>query len=171
MTSKTIRIAATALLLVAAIVLVGSSALKSNEAPPRPAVAPNVQTVERLVIRYVDGGYELISRTPLEKVLPPSVELPESDTGVRGSWFEVQDGSGNPVYRRLMESPRVLYSETLSDETPGQIVRHETTVSERIFSVLVPANESARSLALFDQPVTANQRATAAAEVGRITLR
>ncbi len=167
---KTFRIAAIVIALVASGLTVGIKAPQSAEdASPAQSTA-KVQTVERLVIEYSDGDFSIISRTSIQKVLPPSTELPAEHGSVRGTWFEVQNDEGTAVYRRPMTSPRILVSETL-DDTTGQIQRAESEVSERVFSVLIPARDDAKSLVIFDSPSAPEKRTVAASEVGRLNLR
>jgi len=134
-------------------------------------VNPRVQSVERLVIRYSASGFELLSRTPLQKVLPPSAKLPATKGLVSGSWFEVQSNAGDVVYRRRISSPRILYTEVPTDDDPGVLKRDEAVVEENVFSVLVPAGKDANALIFFDSGTDIQKRTEASSEIGRIGLR
>ena len=138
------------------------------------SASPRVQSAERLVIKYSSAGFELIGRTPVQKVLPPSLNLPktEGNSGVRGTWFEVQDETGTSVYRRPMDSPQVLRVETLSDD--GTTIEHDEVVpSETVFSVLVPISAKGQSLVVYDMIRDLDKRVISdtAVEVGRLELK
>lgn len=168
---RSIIIAVLAILFLLALTVLVAAPVESRSAATSSA---RVQSAERLVIRYSDAGFELISRTPVQKVLPPSMTLPESpeNKGVRGTWFEVRDDAGNTVYRRPMESPQVLRVETLSDD--GKTIEHaEVTQSETVFSVLVPVTAATKSLVVFDMVRDAQKRIVSdtATELGRLDLK
>ena len=132
---------------------------------------PRLQESERLVIRYSPSGFEVVSRTPLLKVLPPSVTLPGAKGAVSGSWFEVQSDDGDVVYRRRITSPRIVYTEVPTADEPGLMKRDEIIVDENVFSVLVPAGKDAKSLVFYDSNLDVQKRTEAATEIGRIGLR
>ncbi len=138
-------------------------------ASPTQTVGP--QSVERLVIQYNQGSFELISRTPLRKTLPPSVTLPAPIGQVRGSWFEVQSTTGEMVYRRRFPAPNVIYTEWPTQDDPTQLRREEIEVSENVFTILVPKNDKAEALLIFGTPRGQDKRAAAAGEIGRLQLR
>jgi len=129
------------------------------------------QTAERLVIRYSAGGYELVSRIPLLKILPPSTELPAPMGEVNGTWFEVRSDKDETIYRRRMASPQVVYTEIPTGDDPAMLNREEIILTENTFSVLVPAGENAASLVFFGSKPDPQKRAAAATEIGRIGLR
>jgi hypothetical protein len=134
----------------------------SAEAPP---------TAERLVIHYSSGTFELVSRTSLHKVVPPSVSLPDSLGRVSGHWFEVQSEAGKTVYRRRMPAPDIIYTESPTEENPTKMSRAEVTVPEKTFSILVPVKDDGNWLVLYGPPAGTNKRTQAAGETGRIRLR
>ena len=82
--------------LTAAILLAIAVALAAGEGTTA-TTNPRLQDAERLVIRYSASGFELVSRTALLKVLPPTVALPATKGAVSGSWFEAPDW---PVWGR-----------------------------------------------------------------------
>lgn len=132
---------------------------------------PRVQAAERLVIRYSSAGFELLSRTPLQRVIPPSVELPATKGMVSGSWFEVQSDAGDVVYRRRISSPRLVHTEVPTTDNPGVLTRDDIALEENVFSVLVPAGSDAKSLIFYDSSTNLSKRHEAASEIGRIGLR
>jgi hypothetical protein len=128
-------------------------------------------TAERLVIRYANGSFELVSRTSLNKVVPPSVSLPDSVGRVSGHWFEVQSEAGKTVYRRRMQDPGIVYTEVPTEENPTKLSRAEVVVPEKTISILVPVKSDGNFLVLYGPPAGAKSRTQAAGEVGRIRLR
>jgi hypothetical protein len=156
--------------LTAVVLLVFAVALAADEGTDA-TTNPRLQAAERLVIRYSASGFELVSRTPLLKILPPSVALPVAKGAVSGSWFEVQSDGGDPVYRRRIVSPRIIYTEVPTDDAPDRLTRDEIAVDENVFSVLVPAGKDAKSLVFYDSNLDVQKRTEAATEIGRIGLR
>lgn len=168
---RSLVIAILAILFLLALTVLVAAPVESRD---NASASPRVQSAERLVIKYSTAGFELISRTPVQKVLPPSMSLPKSagNAGVRGTWFEVQDETGATVYRRPMDSPQVLRVETLSDD--GTTIEHdEVAPNETVFSVLVPVSATTRSLVVYDMIRDLNKRVVSdtAVEFGRIELK
>lgn len=140
----------------------GGADAKQSTAPP---------TAERLILHYVNGTIEVVSRTPLTKVVPPSVTLPDEKGKVRGNWFEVQSDAGMTVYRRRMPAPDIVYTEIPTEENPSQLSRAEIVVPEKTFSILVPIKSDGNYLVLYGPPTGTKSRGQAAGEIGRIRLR
>jgi hypothetical protein len=132
---------------------------------------PSVQPVERLMIRYSEGSFEIVERITLQKILPPSVELPDSVGRVAGYWFEVQNADSKTIYRRRMTAPEIIYTESPTEDEPHKLQRTDIVVSEKLLSVLVPKKSAARSLVFFGHPAGAEKRMRPAAEIGRVVLR
>jgi len=130
-----------------------------------------VPTAERLTLHYANGSFEVVSRTVLDKVVPPSVALPAPVGQVRGSWFELQSDAGKTVYRRHMAAPDIVYTEIPTEEDPTKPSRAEFVVPERTFSVLVPIKKDGNYLVLYGPAAGSKSRAQAAGEIGRIRLR
>jgi hypothetical protein len=130
-----------------------------------------VQPVERLMIRYNEGSFEIVERIPLEKILPPSVELPDSVGRLAGYWFEVQNTEGKTVYRRRMTAPDIIYTESPTEDEPNTLRRADIVVPDKLFSVLVPRKSEARALVFFGQQAGPEKRMRPAAELGRVVLR
>lgn len=133
--------------------------------------APIGPSAERMVIRYHDGSYEILRRTPMTKILPATVALPGKTGDVRGNWFEVQTATGEVLYRRLMTAPNVRYVEYRSPDNPTRLKREEAVVAERTFSVLVPARSDASYLVFYGPADAAKNRTLPSMEIGRLALR
>jgi hypothetical protein len=141
--------------------VVDSADANKPDAPP---------TAERLIIQYTNGSFELVSRTSLNKPVPPSVNLPDSLGSVRGHWFEVQSEAGKMVYRRRMPAPDIVYTESPTEDNP-KLSRAEFVVPEKTISILVPVKDDGNFLVLYGPPAGTDKRTQAAGEVGRIRLR
>ena len=126
---------------------------------------------ERLTVRYAQGSFELVSRTSLAKIVPPSVDLPDSVGQVRGCWFEVQSEAGKTVYRRRIAAPNVVYTESPTEDNPGRLSRAETVVPEKTISILIPKKDEGAFLVFYGPPAAPEKRTQASGEVGRIRLR
>jgi len=153
------------LLFVAALLIVprpagGADTIKTA-APP---------TAERLILKYANGTFEVVSRTPLNKAVPPSKPMPAAEGQVRGNWFELQADDGKVVYRRGMAAPDMVYTEIPTEENPSKLSRAEFTVPEKTFSVLVPIKSDGNYLVLYGPPASTKSRNQAAGEIGRIRL-
>lgn len=144
---------------------------------PRPAGgADSTKTAappaaERLILRYANGTIEVVTRTPLNKPVPPSQSMPAAKGEVRGNWFELQADNGDVVYRRGMAAPDLVYTEVPTAENPSQLSRAEFVVPEKTFSILVPIKSDGNYLVLYGAPVGSKSRNQAAGEIGRIRLR
>lgn len=138
------------------------------------------QAVERLTIEFladdVDRGlstFNLLSRTRVTMVLPPSDDLP-SGRGAQelsGFWYELQLGDGSVKYRRIITNPiRVVFEGPDPDNGSMFPDRKEAIPSNRIFNLLIPAPTSGDVLVLFSSPLTLDGQAGPAEEIGRIIL-
>jgi len=79
------------------------------------AQEPGPGKAQRALVKFDGEAFELISLSSLDTVLPPSDDLPEAGA-VSGFWFELQDGDGIPIYRRVVGDPVRLVFEGPSDE-------------------------------------------------------
>jgi hypothetical protein len=99
-----------ALGLLAALLAAAGLPAVAQEQPAGPGEA------DRVVVRYTQGAYELVSVTPLETHLAPSDELPEGEHS--GFWFEVVSSGGELVYRRVIGHPVPLVFEGPDTDEP-----------------------------------------------------
>jgi hypothetical protein len=144
-------------------VFVSASAF-AGQAAPVPA--------HRLVVRFADGGFEIVSRTEVTKVLPPSDELPP-DSQASGFWYELRSASGRLIYRRIIDDPCHIRFEGPADGVAirgrrAAPVRSEAFPGERTFSLLVPRAGPGDELVLMESPHERERRDEAAAEVARL---
>ncbi|MEW5875281.1 MAG: hypothetical protein AB1752_08890 [Candidatus Zixiibacteriota bacterium] len=138
-------------------------------APARAAERP--VAAERLTIQWTEGAMQILSRTPLLKILPPTVTLPDSTNGLRGAWFEVQSDKGDVLYRRLMPAINIVFTETPLDPGSGQLSRAEAPVESQVFSVLVPASAAVKRVVFHGPDPAAKTSRTLSTEIGRIDLK
>jgi hypothetical protein len=126
---------------------------------------------ERLTIRWTEGALQIISRMPLQKILPPSVTLPDSTNGLRGAWFEVQNDKGEVLYRRPMPAINIVFTETPLDAGSDQLSRAEAPVDSQVFSILVPASSAAKRVVFHGPDPAEKTSRTLSTEIGRIDLK
>jgi hypothetical protein len=154
------------LLAASAAVLFMVAAARATDLPP---VAAPV-SAERLVIQYKSGSYQLLSRTPLLKVLPPSDELPATNRAVSGFWFEVQTPKQKVIYRRIIPDPIKVYTEVPGPAPEPRPERAEAVRTEVVFTVLIPQVPGSNNLVLVSSPPGAAGNAPAAQPLARIPL-
>lgn len=139
------------------LVLLAVSSSAVAVADPKGPVSP--QPVDRIVVRYHEGTFEVVSRIRLTMVLAPTVSLP-SKGEVSGFWYELQSADGTVRYRRLLPDPTRITFEgvALTESGALKVERTESAASNRVFSVLVPAVAADDQLVLFGAPLEATQR-------------
>lgn len=134
---------------------------------------------DRLVVRYTGNHFELVSRSPVTKVLPAADELPVGRAQLRGFWYELQSLQGKIRYRRIIRDPvRLVFEGPDPLDPEGLPQRVEAEPSERVFSLLGPRCAPGDQLVLFRssrQPSGSSAGAQqgaeeAAREVARITI-
>ncbi|MGH8027952.1 MAG: hypothetical protein ACREO0_14630 [Pseudoxanthomonas sp.] len=109
----------------------------------------------RLVFEQRGGELKLVSTQRLNMIAPPpQALLPKRDT--RGSWFELRDGEGRPVYRRTIESP--LQDIEVVADAPGEALRRiDDDRGIRAFFVIVPDIAGARRFVVHAEPRRASR--------------
>ena len=125
---------------------------------------------ERLVIQYNSGSYQLLSRTSLLKVIPPSDALPATNRAVSGFWFEVQTPKEEVKYRHIMPDPIKVYTEVPGPGPEPQPERAEAVPTEAVFTVLIPQLPGSNNLVLVSSPPATAANAPAAQSLIRIPL-
>lgn len=149
-------------LLVSLMVVVGARAAGER---------PGLQSVERLVVHYHDGTFELVGRSTVQKVIPPTLEFADSTSKLSGSWFELQTSTGSLLYRRPLTPPNTIYVEHLADSTTGRIERQEATVTDRTFVVTVPLRVDGARVAIYGSTAGAANKTADSQVLGYIQLR
>jgi hypothetical protein len=145
---------------------VASVLAAAQQAAPVPA--------HRLVIRFKEGAFEVLSRVEVSKVLPPSDALPP-DTYPSGFWYELRSVNGRLLYRKIIEDPcRIRYEGPAGGVFDGgtamTLERREVVLSERTFSLLVPRAVPGDQLVLVESPHEQERQDEPAVEVARLTL-
>lgn len=154
-----------------------AGAAGGQEFPPGPVAA------NRVVILYENNTFEVLERLELRTVLAPFDPLPESDNGISGFWYELQDAEGAVRYRRFIGDPIRLVFEgpDLVDGQPpdqnptpdGELLfpdRKEDIPARRVFSLLIPAARTGDQLVLFSSPLVPGEQALRASEIARLDL-
>jgi hypothetical protein len=105
----------------------------------------------RLTFRVANGKVELISHERLEMIAPPQPgEQPE--VGRHGGfWMEMRDGKGRVLSYKLIDPSQLNSVEVHSPD--GKIGREFSDTSDKIFEVLLPEEEDARTVALMGEPL------------------
>jgi len=142
------------------------AATRATDLPPAAGPVP----AERLLIKYSSGSYQLLSRTPLIKVLPPSDALPATNHAVTGFWFEIQTPKEEVKYRRIMPDPIKVYTEVPGPASEPQPERAEAIPAEAVFTVLIPQVPGSNNLVLVGSSLGAAGNALAAQPLARIPL-
>jgi hypothetical protein len=166
----------------------------ADGAAPSPAhgadgAAPSADgnVVERITIAFERGSYAIVSRVPVNTVLPPSDDLPAGPGPFSGFWFELRGADGTLRYRRVIGDPVLLVSESLQPGTTGPgdaagaprgLDRAAAVPDARTFVVLVPAARDGDELVLFGPAYAPDARGAMAApaspaaslEVARLAL-
>jgi hypothetical protein len=140
-----------------------ASALAAQPGTPVPA--------ERLTIRFQEGTFEVVSRTALLKVLPPSDELP-ADSIPSGFWYELRSEKGRLRYRKIIEDPCLIRYEGRAEGagTTATLERRDIVRSAGTFSLLVPRATAGDQLLLVESPHEPERRNEPAVEVARLTV-
>lgn len=110
------------------------------------------QRALRLVFELRAGEMKLVSSQRLNMVVPPpQALLPKRDT--RGSWLELRDREGRPVYRRTIDNPHQGV-EVVSDGPKDSLRRIDDDQRVRSFFVIVPDIAGARNFVVHAQART-----------------
>lgn len=135
-----------------------------------PAGAQNPEPAERVVVRYDDGNFQVLSRTPIVKALAASDILPAELGAVSGFWYELQAPDGTVIYRRIIANPlRVTHEGSDVEGASPSLIEHFP--ASKVFSVIIPRAGDGDQLVLFCSPLEpAVVRAFPAAEVARLVF-
>lgn len=110
-------------------------------------MAPNGERVRReawrLVMHYRGGDVVLDEVIALDKLLPPSDDLPEGgpEGELSGFWFELRDRSGRTTYRQIESNPLVhAWSDVVEDREGGgtELRRLAAVADDTTFTFLIP---------------------------------
>jgi len=99
----------------------------------------------RLTFQYEGDVVTLLEQEQVAMLAPPD-DGPELDTGQSGYHVELQDGSGKPLYRRVLHAPIRDSYEVFSPE-PGAPISHVPMDRPHgFFKVIVPDVEGGHSV-------------------------
>lgn len=109
----------------------------------------------------------------LERIVALAMFVPPSDPPAQGErsgfWFELHDGDGRVLYRRVMHSPMRNDVEVPSGDKARPLMRVPLKRGgPGRFEILAPADEAARVVVLFGSPP--DQPTAAARELARFPL-
>lgn len=108
------------------------------------------QRALRLIFEQRGDKLNLVSTQRVNMVVPPpQALLPQRE--VRGSWFELRDREGRPVYRRTIDNP--LQDIEVIADAPGETLRRiDVDQGGRAFFVVVPDIDGARRFVVHAEP-------------------
>ncbi len=129
----------------------------------------------RLIFSYESGQVRLVSRQPVEMIVPPSDPPLQAETHA-GFWYELKDAADATLYRRLAHDPIPTSTEVFSNERgTGNLRRVPHAPASGVFTVVLPDVPEARFVTLASRPVESPAVARAAAqrpvEIARFDLR
>jgi hypothetical protein len=122
---------------------------------------PRSRQAMRLIFTYEGDEIRLVSRQPVEVVIPPTDPVVDVE-GEQGFWVEVRSADETTLYRRILPDPFQRDVEVFSDDPEQSISWVPVAEPRGSFSVLVPAGE-ADHVVLFSSAV-AEARALVAPE-------
>jgi len=125
--------------------------------------------VVALTFSVADGTLRLVSHRRLVKSLPSSDPVAEY-RGRAGTWFEVDDAAGQPLYGRHIVRPLPSHHEVSGPEGGAKWLPRSSPVSE--FEILVPLLPDAATVAVFSSRIGGKGPGHGPArEIVRINLR
>lgn len=124
--------------------------------------------VERVVLRFESGNFQLLARVPLTKVIPPSDDLPATDRPLSGFWYELQSSAAQVKYRRIVANPIRVHFEGSDLDASTKPKRIEGVPAEMVFSLVIPRASEGDQLVLFSSPLTPGGESQPAQVVARV---
>jgi hypothetical protein len=124
----------------------------------------------RMIFSYEGDEIRLVSRQPVEVVIPPTDRVSE---GEQGFWVETRSADGTTLHRRILPDPYRQDVEVFSDNPEQSVSRTPVERPRGSFAVLVPIDD-ADHVALFSSAAPRAPEAPAGApavEVARFSLR
>ena len=105
----------------------------------------------RLTFQYEGDAVTLLEQEQVAMLAPPD-DGPELDQGQSGFHVELQDGTGRPLYRRVLHAPIRDSYEVFSPE-PGAAISHVPMDRPHgFFKVIVPDVEGGHSVVVVGPP-------------------
>jgi hypothetical protein len=103
----------------------------------------------RVTLRVDGEQMKIIDQKPVAMLVPASDEL-QIDTPQSGFWYELQDGEGHTLYRRLTsDDPTSKYVEVPTGDPEQPLAYEEVDQPRRIVSIVIPNVPEGRSLVFF----------------------
>lgn len=132
-----------------------------SDTDPRTAAPPPDEQpgAVRLIFVYEGHDIRLLSRQPVDVVVPPADAIGRLDER-SGFWVEVRGQTEDVLYRRAMTDPARIHPEVLSPDPAGGLVRAPEPQAVGAFTVLVPDDEAASHVVLMASPPPGGSRAT-----------
>lgn len=137
---------------------------------------PSAPRAVRLVFDYEGDEVRLVSRQPVEMVVPPTDPISGLESAL-GSWVEVRSGQESTLYRRVIPGLFRNDTEVFSPDPQHSVSRAPLDVPAGTVSVVVPELDEADHIALLSsirprgaQAVEEEGGPAAAVEVARFAF-
>ena len=85
----------------------------------------------------------------IEMIVPPSLEITSQPPGAE-FWYELQDGTRTPLYRRVQRNPLDSSVEVRTGNPERPLAHVDSGRAEGEFTLLVPSLPQARSVVLYE---------------------
>lgn len=132
---------------------------------------PGAPRAVRLVFDYAGGEVRLISRQPVEMVVPPTDPV-SGQEAESGSWVEVRSGGEATLYRRVIPGLFRADTEVFSPDPQRSVTRAPLDAPAGTVSVIVPELDEADHIALLSswRPGGAEVAAAEGAPAGAVEV-
>jgi hypothetical protein len=123
----------------------------------------------RFSYTVTDGtvNLQLTHRQPVVMSVPPS-DRTSGYQGQSGFWFEVRDGAGHVLYRRVVHTPIRTHVEAPANDPSRPLSQVKATQLKGSFELVAPLLDQARTLAIFASP--ADDPAAGATQILQVNL-
>ena len=108
---------------------------------------PALPRAVRLTFTYEGEEVRLVSRQPVEMIVPPTDKLSGYE-GEQGFWVEVRTSQDETLHRRVMEDPLRQDVEVFSPDPEQSVSRRPVEKPSGSFSMVVPDFDEADHVAL-----------------------
>jgi len=125
----------------------------------------------RLVLEYEGDDIRLVSKSRIEKALPPGD--PSTDlSGFQGTWSELRDSSGTTLDRRVLVNALPSDMEVFPEQLGEEIRREPLERRAGVFTLLVPELADADHVAVLSNALgePADQAEAGPVELIRVDL-
>jgi hypothetical protein len=102
-----------------------------------------------LTFSYRGSQVQLILMETIDMIVPPSLAITSQPPGSE-FWYELHDGRGMPLYRRVQRNPLDSSVEVRTDDPERPLAHLDSGLAEGEFTLLLPNLPQARSVVLYE---------------------